>query len=120
MVIVDSMETLLSRVDVVLLTSVDGRPHLAHAAPVFKAGKRVFIDKPLTASLDDVRRIVALSAQTRTPFFTGSSVRERSRALYLEDKSSRVMSLYHASLGGPPWICRAMTPAVSIVGSPST
>jgi len=24
--------------------------------------------------------------------------------LYLEDRSSSVMSLYHASLGGPPWI----------------
>jgi hypothetical protein len=73
--IVDSIDTLLSKVDVVLLTSVDGRPHLAQVAPVFKAGKRVFIDKPLAASLDDVRRIVALSAQTRTPFFSASSVR---------------------------------------------
>lgn len=73
--IVDSIDTLLSKVDVVLLTSVDGRPHLAQATPVFKAGKRVFIDKPLAASLDDVRRIVALSRQTRTPFFSASSVR---------------------------------------------
>ena len=73
--IVDSIDTLLSKVDVVLLTSVDGRLHLAQAAPVFKAGKRVFIDKPLAASLEDVRRIVALSTQTRTPFFSASSVR---------------------------------------------
>ena len=73
--IVDSIETLLSKVDVVLLTSVDGRPHLAQATPVFKAGKRVFIDKPLAASLEDVRRIVALSVQTGTPFFSASSVR---------------------------------------------
>jgi len=73
--IVDSIDALLAKVDVVLLTSVDGRPHLAQVAPVFKAGKRVFIDKPLAASLDDVRRIVALSAQTRTPFFSASSAR---------------------------------------------
>ena len=73
--IVDSIGTLLSKVDVVLLTSVDGRPHLAQVTPVFKAGKRVFIDKPLAASLDDVRRIVGLSVQTGTPFFSASSVR---------------------------------------------
>jgi hypothetical protein len=73
--IVDSIDALLAKVDVVLLTSVDGRPHLAQAAPVFKAGKRVFIDKPLAASLDDVRSIVALSRQSRTPFFSASSVR---------------------------------------------
>jgi hypothetical protein len=73
--IVDSIEALLPKVDVVLLTSVDGRPHLAQVTPVFKAGKRVFIDKPLAASLADARAIAALSRQTRTPFFSASSVR---------------------------------------------
>jgi predicted dehydrogenase len=73
--LVDTIDALLARVDVVLLESVDGRPHLAQVAPVLKAGKRVFIDKPLAASLDDARRIVALSKQTGTPFFSASSVR---------------------------------------------
>jgi predicted dehydrogenase len=73
--IVDSIEALLPKVDVVLLTSVDGRPHLAQVTPVFKAGKRVFIDKPLAASLADARAIAALSRETRTPFFSASSVR---------------------------------------------
>jgi predicted dehydrogenase len=73
--LVDSIEDLLEQVDVVLLTSVDGRPHLAQVTPVFAARKRVFIDKPLAASLEDVNRIVQLSRQTRTPFFSASSVR---------------------------------------------
>jgi predicted dehydrogenase len=73
--IVESIEALIAKVDVVLLTSVDGRPHLAQVTPVFKAGKRVFIDKPLAASLADARAIAALSAETRTPFFSASSVR---------------------------------------------
>lgn len=73
--IVDSIEALLSKVDVVLLTSVDGRPHLAQVTPVFKAGKRVFIDKPLAASLADARAIAALSRETGTPFFSASAVR---------------------------------------------
>ena len=73
--LVDSIDALLAKVDVVLLESVDGRPHLAQVTPVFKAGKRVFIDKPLAASLDDARRIAALAKQTGTPFFSASSAR---------------------------------------------
>jgi hypothetical protein len=73
--IVDSIEELLTKVDVVLLESVDGRPHLAQAEPVLKAGKRLFIDKPLAASLEDARRIAELSRQTGTPFFSSSSFR---------------------------------------------
>jgi predicted dehydrogenase len=73
--IVDSIEELLQKVDVVLLESVDGRPHLAQATPVLKAGKRLFIDKPLAASLEDARRIVRLSKETGTPFFSCSSYR---------------------------------------------
>lgn len=73
--IVPSIEELLKRVDVVLLQSVDGRPHLAQATPVLKAGKRLFIDKPVTASLEDARKIVQLSKETGTPFFSCSSSR---------------------------------------------
>jgi len=73
--ITDSIETLLERVDVVLLESVDGRPHLAQARPVLKAGKRLFIDKPFTAGLADAREIVRLSKETGTPFFSCSCSR---------------------------------------------
>ena len=97
--LVDSIDALLAKVDVVLLESVDGRPHLAQATPVLKAGKRVFIDKPLAASLDDARRIVELSRQTGTPFFSASSVRyhpdlDRLRANAGVGKVSRVEASY--------------------------
>ena len=73
--IVGSIEELLPKVDVVLLQSLDGRVHLAQAAPVLKAGKRLFIDKPLAASMADARRIVALAKETGTPFFSSSAMR---------------------------------------------
>jgi predicted dehydrogenase len=85
--LVDSIEALLAKVDVVLLTSVDGRPHLAQVTPVFKAGKRVFIDKPLAASLADARAIAALSKETRIPFFTASSVRFHKDIPTVRDKT---------------------------------
>src|SRR6266487_203843 len=49
--IVSSIDELLSEVDAVLLETNDGHLHLNQAIPVFKAGKPVFIDKPLAASL---------------------------------------------------------------------
>jgi predicted dehydrogenase len=73
--IVDSIESLLAKVDVVLLLSVDGRVHKKQVEIVFKSGKRVFIDKPLTAGLADAIQIVELSKQTKTPFFSSSSLR---------------------------------------------
>ena len=84
--IVASIEELLTKVDAVLLESVDGRPHLAQARPVFKAKKRVFIDKPFAASYADAREIVRLSRESNTPFFSSSSLRYANDVVALKSK----------------------------------
>ena len=73
--IVGSIDELLAKVDVVLLESVDGRPHLEQARPVFKAHKPVFIDKPVAGSLADAIAIFELARETNTPCFSSSSLR---------------------------------------------
>jgi predicted dehydrogenase len=73
--LVDSIEALCRDVDAVILTSVDGRQHLAQARPVFAARKRVFIDKPLAGSFKDAQEIARLSRESSTPFFSSSSLR---------------------------------------------
>lgn len=73
--IVDSIPALLEKVDVVLLESVDGRPHLEQARPVFKAKKPVFIDKPAAGSLVDAIKIYDLARESGTPCFSSSSLR---------------------------------------------
>lgn len=73
--IVDSVADLLKKVDVVLLETNDGRLHLEQVTQVLKAGKRVFIDKPMAASLDDVLAIFALSQTYAIPVFSASSLR---------------------------------------------
>ncbi|MBN2218532.1 MAG: Gfo/Idh/MocA family oxidoreductase [Pirellulales bacterium] len=70
-----SIDELLGQVDVVLLESMDGRKHVEQVLPVFKSGKPVFIDKPLAGSLADVVRIVRLSKQYNTPWFSSSALR---------------------------------------------
>ncbi|APW58875.1 Gfo/Idh/MocA family protein [Paludisphaera borealis] len=73
--IVDSIEALLDKVDVVLLESVDGRPHLSQARPVFAAKKPVFIDKPVAGTLADAIAIYELAKESGTPVFSSSSLR---------------------------------------------
>ncbi len=73
--IVDSIDALLKKVDVVLLESVDGRPHLKQVIPVLKAGKPVFIDKPVAGSLADAIEIFDLAKEHKTPCFSSSSLR---------------------------------------------
>jgi len=73
--IAGSIDELLSQVDVVLLESVDGRPHREQALPVFRAHKPVFIDKPVAGTLADAIAIFELARQTKTPCFSSSSLR---------------------------------------------
>ena len=73
--IVETIDALLPLCDAVMIESVDGRPHLAQARPVFAAKKPLFIDKPLAGSLADAREIVRLSRETGTPFFSASALR---------------------------------------------
>lgn len=73
--IVDSIETLLGKVDVVLLETIDGRPHYEQALPVLKSGKPMFIDKPLAADLSDAEKIYAASRKYKSPIFSSSALR---------------------------------------------
>lgn len=73
--IVNSIDELLKKVDVILLESNDGRVHLEQALPVLKAGKRMFIDKPIAGNLSDTIAIFDASKKYNVPIFSCSSLR---------------------------------------------
>jgi hypothetical protein len=73
--IVDSIDALIERVDVVLLETNDGRPHLEQALAVLRAGKPVFIDKPVAGSLVDAVIIYKAAEHYRVPVYSASSLR---------------------------------------------
>ncbi|MCX6217856.1 Gfo/Idh/MocA family oxidoreductase [Spirosoma sp.] len=73
--IVSTISDLLKKVDVVLLETNDGRLHLEQAIQVLKAGKRLFIDKPVAASLPDAIAIYEASRKYNIPLFSASSLR---------------------------------------------
>jgi predicted dehydrogenase len=83
--VVDSIAALLPKVDVVLLESVDGRPHLEQVKPVLKAGKPVFIDKPVSGSLADAIEIYRLAKKYKVPVFSASSLRFSPGILRMRD-----------------------------------
>jgi len=99
--IVDSIPALLEKVDVVLLESVDGRPHLKQVIPVFQAGKPVFIDKPLAGSLADAIAIAELGKKYDTPWFSSSSLRFSPGILGFRGEHEKTGKVYGVSAWGP-------------------
>jgi predicted dehydrogenase len=73
--IVGSIEELLTKTDVILLETNDGRPHLEQALQVFKKGKSVFIDKPVAGSLKEAVAIYEAAKRYQVPVFSSSSLR---------------------------------------------
>lgn len=73
--LVGSVEELLRECDAVLIMSLDGRTHREQAAAVLKAGKRLYIGRPLAASLPDAVAIFKLAETTKTPCWSSSQHR---------------------------------------------
>jgi hypothetical protein len=73
--IVPDIATLTSKVDGVLLESVDGRAHLPQFREIAKSGKPVFIDKPLASTLEDAREIARIAKESGVAWFSTSSLR---------------------------------------------
>lgn len=83
--VVSSIEELLKKVDCVMLETNDGNMHLEQANEVFKSGKRMFIDKPLGASLAQSLAIFELSKKYNMPVFSASSLRFVEQTLKLRN-----------------------------------
>ncbi len=83
--IVDSIDDLIKKVDVVMILSIDGRKHLEQARPVIAAGKPVFIDKPIAASLSEAIEIFQLAKKHNVPCFSSSSLRFAKQTANIRD-----------------------------------
>jgi len=73
--LVDSIQTLLSKVDAVMLMTFDGHPRVEQAMQVIKARKPLFINKPFAASLKDVITIMDAAKEYNCPIFSSSPTR---------------------------------------------
>lgn len=91
--IVDSIRSLLKKVDAILLETNDGRTHLEQAREVFRTGKPVFIDKPLSASLSDAVKIFREAKDKKVSLFSASSLRylKNAQSVRYENKIGQVL-----------------------------
>jgi hypothetical protein len=85
--IVATIAELCRRVDGILLTSNDGRVHLAQAREIIAARKPLFIDKPLASTLEDAREIARLAKEAGVPWFSTSTLRYAVAGLKAADLS---------------------------------
>ncbi len=99
--IMDSIESMLEKVDVVLLETNDGNPHLEQARAVFKAQKPVFIDKPVAGSFADALTIYQEAEVAEVPVFSSSSLRYQ----------KNVHAVRHENKIGKVLACDAFSPA---------
>jgi hypothetical protein len=97
----DSIAALAEDVDAILLESVDGRQHLEQVEQM-AIGKPIFIDKPLTTSVDDARALIEVARQTDTPIMSSSSLRYAAGiADLLDQKSSESDGVVSCEAFGP-------------------
>ena len=98
--IVHDIDSLLDRVDALMLESVDGEVHLEQAQQVMSAGKPIFIDKPLANSVDAAFEILRLSNEHSVPCFSASCFRFSSNLLDTID-NSEIGEIISAETWGP-------------------
>ena len=73
--VVDSIQEVIDQVDGVFIETNDGRLHLDQAIEVFKSGKKVFIDKPMGATLGETIAIFKMAEKYGIKTFSSSALR---------------------------------------------
>lgn len=73
--VVDSLQKVIDASDVLMLMTNDGTLHLEQIEPVLRAGKPVYVDKPVAAGLPSVLKIYELARNHGVPIFSSSGLR---------------------------------------------
>ncbi len=100
--IVASIDDLLAQVDAVLLETNDGRPHREQALAAIRAGKPLFIDKPIAGSLADAVIIFEAAKRYGVPVFSSSSLRYMASAQ--EIRAGKIGNVLGADVYSPATI----------------
>jgi predicted dehydrogenase len=94
-----SIEELLEKSDAIFMVTNDGRRHLEQALVVFKSGKRLFIDKPMAASLKDAMDIFEAANYYHVPVYSSSNA--RFSTIHQEVANAEIGKVIGADIYGP-------------------
>lgn len=92
---------MLGKVDGVMVDHRDGKYHLAAARPFVEAGLPVFIDKPLSTSLDEARRFLQWRRERRVPVTTMSAIPHQACIRGIRDQLAAIGTVKGVNLNGP-------------------
>ncbi|GAA4446003.1 Gfo/Idh/MocA family oxidoreductase [Ravibacter arvi] len=124
--IVPTMNEMLALCDVVMIETNDGRPHFNEVMPALKAGKPVFVDKPVAENLAGVLKIFDAAAKMKVPIFTSSALRyvdniatiDKSKVLGADTYSPAALEKSHTDLF---WYgIHAVEPLFAVMGAGCT
>jgi|GEM_PF-2160883 len=76
-----SLDEMAQDVDAVMILGVNWDRHFDQSLPFVKAGKAVYIDKPVCGNARDVRRFEQLISESEAPFLAGSGWRFNQKVL---------------------------------------
>ena len=99
--IVDDPAEMIGKVDGIMIESVDGSVHYDRAKPLIKAGVPLYIDKPLTCSLEQARAIAKLAAENNVPVFSSSSLRYALEVQQVQEKQNELGKVLGADAYSP-------------------
>jgi predicted dehydrogenase len=99
--IVSDPTEMIGKVDGVMIDHRDGTFHAAAAVPFLKAGLPVFVDKPMTTSLSQAKRLLKLRSECGVPLCTMSSIPYLPAAKEAARKLKSIGRIREVSLYGP-------------------
>ena len=96
--LVASIDALIAQQIQLVIVASPAPFHAAHAIPLIEAGIAILIEKPVTATLDELKALQEAAAQSQTPVAVGYCLRYLSSAIEMKKYLSSGMlgNLYHA------------------------
>ncbi len=73
--ILESVEAVAAAADLVMITSLDGRVHLAQFQQILPYQRPTFVDKPLAISVSETQQILQLARDAQIPVMSCSAMR---------------------------------------------
>ena len=85
----DSLEELADECDAFMILPRRGREHIGYAEPLLRRGVPVFVDKPVSSSYEDIRRLCELARGKGAVLSGGSGLKHNRQVRRLKEKAEK-------------------------------
>ncbi len=118
--VVANSNSMLGKIDALLLARDDAENHLKFAEPFIKAGIPIYIDKPVALTLREMEKLYQLE-QYQGQIFTCSALRFANELMLSEKDQARIGPIRHLQANTPnsweKYAVHVIEPSLKIVGA---